>query len=190
MPAKVNINSRVIHTAFVVVDVEKQLTLLGRDWMSLLQFDITALMERVTQLHHTSEDTMATEIIAEFADVFKEELEILKGIEETITLEESAHNKFHKPRLVPLALKNKVEQQLDKQVDEGKLISNNKSEWAAPIVVVCKKDGGIRNCGDFKVSVNPLLHLHTYPLPRPEEMISTLANGESYTKFDLARAYK
>ena len=46
--AKVKINNHVIHTTFVVVDVEKQLPLLGRDWMSLLQFDVTPLMERVT----------------------------------------------------------------------------------------------------------------------------------------------
>ena len=95
--AKVKINNRVIHTTFVVIDIEKQLPLLGRDWMSLLQFDVTALMERVTQLHHTSEDTMATEIITEFTDVFKDELKILKGIEATVTVDESAPPKFHKP---------------------------------------------------------------------------------------------
>ena len=50
--------------------------------------------------------------------------------------------------------------------------------------------GGIRICGDFKVSINPVLQSHTYPLPTPEEMFSALANGESYTKLDLARAYK
>ena len=48
----------------------------------------------------------------------------------------------------------------------------------------------IRICGDFKMSINPFLHPEVYPLPTPEEMFSTLANGESYTKLDLARAYK
>ena len=61
---------------------------------------------------------------------------------------------------------------------------------AAPIVVVSKKDGEIRICGDFKVSINPVLHPQVYPLPTPEEMFSTLATGESHTKLDLARAYK
>ena len=37
--AKVNINTRAIHATFVAVDVDKQLPLLGRVWMSLLQFD-------------------------------------------------------------------------------------------------------------------------------------------------------
>lgn len=129
---------------------------------------------------------MATEIITEFADVFKDELGILKGIEATITVEESAPPKFHKPQLIPFALKDKVEQQLGKQVNKGEVIPIIKSEWAAPIIVVHKKDEGIRICGDFKVSINSFLHSQTYP----EEMFSTLANGEAYTKLDLARAYK
>ena len=39
---------------------------------------------------------MATEIITEFADVFKDELGNLKGIEATVTVEESAPPKFYK----------------------------------------------------------------------------------------------
>jgi len=29
-----------------------------------------------------------------------------------------------------------------------------------------------------------------FPLPTPDEMFSTLANGKSFSKLDLARAYK
>ena len=57
-------------------------------------------------------------------------------------------------------------------------------------MVVHKKDGGIRICGDFKISVNPFLQAQTCSLPTPEEIFSTLVNGESYTELDLARAYK
>ena len=35
-----------------------------------------------------------------------------------------------------------------------------------------------------------MLQSHTYSLPTPEEIFSALANGESYTKLDLARVYK
>jgi len=57
-------------------------------------------------------------------------------------------------------------------------------------VVVTKKDGGIRICADFKMTINPHLYMQTFPLPTPDEVFSTLANGESFTKLDLARAYK
>ena len=91
----------------------------------------------------------------EFADLFKDELGLLKGIQANVTVDEPASLHFHKPRPVPLALTEKVEQQLDKQVEEGEVIPVDKSKWAAPIVVVHKKDGGIRICGDFKISINP-----------------------------------
>ena len=83
-----------------------------------------------------------------------------------------------------------MEAALQAQVDEGELVAVEQSEWAATIVVVNKRDGGIRICGDFKVSVNPVISPQVYPLPTPEEMFSTLANGEFFSKLDLARAYK
>ena len=91
---------------------------------------------------------------------------------------------------MPFAVKDKVEKTLKAQVAEGKLIPVETSEWAAPIVVVHKQDGDIRICGDFKLTVNPVICPHVYPLPSPEELFSALANGESYLKLDLARAYK
>ena len=59
-----------------------------------------------------------------------------------------------------------------------------------PIIVVRKNNGAIQICGDFKVSINPFIKQQVHPLPTPEEMFNTLVNGESYTKLDLARAYK
>ena len=85
----------------------------------------------------------------EFAEVFKDELRLLKGIQASVTVDKAAPSQFHKPRPVPFALKEKVEQQLDKQVEDGKLIPVDKSEWAA-LTVVHKKDGGIRVCGACK----------------------------------------
>ena len=73
---------------------------------------------------------------------------------------------------------------------DGELEPVDRSDWAAPIVVVTKKDGGIRICADFKMTINPHLCMQTFPLPTPNEVFSTLANGESFTKLDLSRAYK
>ena len=72
---------------------------------------------------------------------------------------------FHKPRQVPYALRPKVEAELTRLEKEGILSKVEYSEWATPIVTVVKRNGSVRVCGDFKVSVNPVLLAEQYPLP-------------------------
>ena len=84
-------------------------------------------------------------------------------------------------------MRDKLEDAIRAQVATGELLPVEQSEWAAPIVVVQKKDGGVCICGDCKVTINPVIF---YPLPTLEELFSTLANAESFTRLDLARAYR
>ena len=72
-------------------------------------------------------------------------------------LEPGAKLKFCKSRPVPFSLREQVEETIRQQVADGELEPVESSEWAAPIVVVRKKDGGVRICADFKVTVNPYL---------------------------------
>ena len=188
---EVKVNECVFEASFIVVDVSTQYPLFGRDWMSQLGFDVSALIQKATQVHNTSEVVVTAERLCnDYSEVFKDELGILQGIEATISVDQHATPKFHRYRPVPFAVKEKVEKTLRSQVAEGELIPVETSEWAAPIVVVHKRDGDIRICGDFKLTVNPVICPQVYPLPTPEEMFSTLANGESFSKLDLARAYK
>ena len=64
------------------------------------------------------------------------------------------------------------------------------SDWAAPIVPVIKTDGNIRICSDYKVTVNPVVKLDIYPLPRVEDLFSQLAGGKIFSKLDLLHAYQ
>ena len=71
---------------------------------------------------------------------------------------------------------------------EGTLTKVNHSEWATPIVPVLKKSGDIRICSDFKVTVNPVLKVYQYLLPKIEDIFAKLA-GQQFTKLDLTQAY-
>ena len=64
------------------------------------------------------------------------------------------------------------------------------SEWASPVVPVSKADGSIRICGDYKVTVNPVLQVDQFPMPRPEDLFVTLAGGRKFSKLDLTHAYQ
>ena len=63
------------------------------------------------------------------------------------------------------------------------------SNWAAPIVPVEKPDGGLRICGDYKLTVNPRAKCDNYPVPKTEDLLATLNGGERFTKLDLRQAY-
>ena len=64
------------------------------------------------------------------------------------------------------------------------------SPWATPIVVVPKKDGKIIICGDYMVTVNRVLEVDRYPLPKPEDVFATLSGGETFTALDRSQAYQ
>lgn len=54
---------------------------------------------------------------------------------------------------------------------------------------VMKPDGSVRICGDYKLTVNQVVELNKYPLPKVDELFSTLSGGKFFTKLDLSQAY-
>ena len=99
----------------------------------------------------------------------------MKGAKAHIYLKDDVESKFCKPRPVPYALKDRIEQELDRLVQEGILEPVEVSEWAAPIVPIVKNDQSIRICGDYKVTVNQASRLDNYPIPKADDLLATLA---------------
>ena len=76
-------------------------------------------------------------------------------------------------------------------MEDAKIISKvTYSEWAAPIVAVPKKDGKQRICGDYKVTINPSMKVVQHPLPKPDDLFTTLSGGNIFSKIDLSHAYQ
>ena len=63
------------------------------------------------------------------------------------------------------------------------------SEWAVPVVPVLKSDGSLRLCGDYKVTVNSVSSVESYPLPRIDDLLASLTGGKVFSKLDLSHAY-
>ncbi|UYV67739.1 hypothetical protein LAZ67_5001822 [Cordylochernes scorpioides] len=97
--------------------------------------------------------------------------------------------KFYKFRQVPFALKQLVENEIDKLVDLNILSPIDKSDCASPLVCVAKPDGQIRLCADFKKSLNPYLEDVKYPIPNIDLVLSNFQGKKLFTKLDLSKAY-
>ena len=113
----------------------------------------------------------------------------VKDIKAHIQLNPNSQPKFHRARTVPMALRQKVEEELNR-LEQAKIIEPVRySQWAAPVVPVIKTDGSIRLCGDYRTTVNHSAKLDPYPLPRIEDLLASLAGGKVFSKLDLSHAY-
>ena len=164
--------------------------LFGRDWLSKIQLDWGEI--KTLKLSQTPKGVIqhkVDQLLQKYESVFSEGVGTLKGHKADLKVEENCQPSFHKPRQVPYALRPKVEAELTRLEKEGILSKVEYSEWATPIVPVVKRNGSVRLCGDFKVSVNPVLLAEQYPLPRIEDIFANLAGGKHFSKLDLRQAY-
>ena len=104
-------------------------------------------------------------------------------------LKEGAQPVFLKARPIPYSLREKVERELDRLQKDGVISRVDWSDWATPIVVVPKPNGTIRLCGDFKMTINPVLKVDEYPLPKMDDIFAALGKGVFFSKIDLQWAY-
>uniref|UniRef100_A0A1X7VJS8 Reverse transcriptase RNase H-like domain-containing protein n=1 Tax=Amphimedon queenslandica TaxID=400682 RepID=A0A1X7VJS8_AMPQE len=56
--------------------------------------------------------------------------------------------------------------------------------------VVPKKEGNIRICGDYKVTINSAIAVDIHPIFKPQELFASMAGREKFTKLDLSQAYQ
>ena len=68
------------------------------------------------------------------------------------------------------------------------IIRDSKSPWAAPVVIVGKKDGTQRFCIDYR-KLNAITTVDSHPLPRIDDIIDTLGGCTWFTSMDLASGY-
>ena len=91
---------------------------------------------------------------------------------------------------MPFALKGAIEREMVRLEKAGIVEKIDHSPWAALVVPVPKKDGHIRLCGDYKVTINPYLEVDKYPLPKPEDLFASLAGGNTFLPIDLIHVYQ
>ncbi|XP_044746898.1 uncharacterized protein K02A2.6-like isoform X2 [Coccinella septempunctata] len=76
------------------------------------------------------------------------------------------------------------------QWNQGIISPVDYSQWGTPVVPVLKKNGAVRLCGDYKVTINPHNEIDQHPLPRIEDLFGCLQGGVQFSKLDLSDAYQ
>ena len=196
----VECNEQKVQAQLLVVDTCGP-PLFGRDWLKLIRIDWPRVF-RVEKVKREEEPpikqaenlTPATKVKLEalldkYADIFGEDRGKLRTGKGHLQLRDDAVPKFCKARPLPYALRSKVAEELSRLESDGIISPVSWSDWATPIVPIVKKDGSVRVCGDFKVTVNPQLNVEQYPLPRIDDVFASLAGGKRFSKIDLKQAY-
>ncbi|XP_024890212.1 uncharacterized protein K02A2.6-like [Temnothorax curvispinosus] len=159
--------------------------LLGREWIRQLKIQ---LRENINCLNASTEKQLEA-ILSRYRNLLDPTSTKIRGIQAKLTCKENAKPVFLKTRTVPFKLLPLVETELNNLVETGIFEKVNASRWATPIVPVLKKNNSIRICEDFSVTTNPNLVIDEHPLPTTDELFTSTAGGEKFTKIDLQHAY-
>lgn len=124
--------------------------------------------------HFTGTEDNVKTILKKYPSVFSEELGTFNGYKISLTTNPETIPKFFKHRPVPLALRENVETEIDRLVAINVLIPVDHSEWTTSVVPISKGDGSVRLCGNFKITVSPVLVSTEYPLQKIEHFYARI----------------
>ena len=93
----------------------------------------------------------------------------------------------HPVRRMPFALRDQVDRLVEEMLSQ-EVIVPSASPWASPVVLVRKKDGGVRFCVDYR-KLNSETKLDEFPLPRIDDTLDMLSGARYFTTLDLASGY-
>src|SRR3979490_228859 len=161
-------------------------------WLDLSATDISAHLAKVSPVSSilVNLENVPKEYY-DFADVFsKAKAETLgphRPYDLKITLEEGA--KMPHPPLYSLS-NSELEALctfIDEHLNMG-FIRSSRSPHAAPILFVCKKDGLLQLCIDFR-ALNKVTKKDRYPFPLISDLLDIPRKARIYSKIDLQHAY-
>ena len=158
-------------------------SLFGREWLNKITLDWKDI--------HKVHSCTLEELISKHETLFEDGLGMLRNFHAKIYVDPDVRPKFFKPRPIPYVFREKVEDELNRLTTLWIIEPLQFSEWAAPIVPVLKSDGNsIRICGDYSVTVNKASKLECYPIPKIDDLLTSLMGGIVFTKLDMSQAYQ
>lgn len=166
--------------------------LFGNDYISL--FDLWSRAPNSYCLKIRKEESFDIEAEVSrfrenFDDVFSPTLGKCSMGNAKIHLKDGASPVFRPKRPIPLRIKSRVEEELERLQMANIIEPIDSSEFAAPIVIVQKANGSLRICADYSTGLNAVVLPHEYPIPTPDSIFSDLSNSRIFSQIDLKDAY-
>lgn len=124
-----------------------------------------------------------------YADVFAvpTTLPPARSCDHTIVLKEGTSPISLKPYRYQAIQKDVIESMTQELLDSG-VIRNSQSAFAAPVVLVKKKDSSWRMCVDYR-RLNEATVKNKFPIPLIDELLEELGGATVFSKLDLRSGY-
>jgi transposase InsO family protein len=144
------------------------------------------LIQRIYTLNTAEEDPI--QVLSEYPELF-EGLGRIRDVEYNIEIDTTVKPVVHAPRKVPIALKTKVKEELDRMVKQGVIVPvETPTDWVSSMVVVQKPGGKIRICIDPR-DLNKAIKREHYPMKTVEEVAAELSSAKVFSVLDAGQAY-
>ena len=159
---------------FMIVDGNVQ-NVLGKRSCSELK-----LVKRVDAIERCITD--------DYADVFQG-LGCIKDVIHHIKLDENARPVVHPPRRVPITLRSRVKDELDRMEALGVAERvHEPSDWVNSMVTVIKPNGKLRICIDPR-DLNKAIKREHFPTKTVEEVVARMPNAKIFSVLDASSGF-
>ncbi|CAK8685059.1 unnamed protein product [Clavelina lepadiformis] len=107
----------------------------------------------------------------------------------SLTVDSSVKPRILPCRRIPVALQEKVKQELDKLVASNVIsVIDDPTEWVSQMAIVSKPNGKIRICIDPQ-PLNVALQREHYKLPTLDDILPALKGAKVFSKLDVKHAF-
>lgn len=143
-----------------------------------------------SKVHISDQESVElAQLLREYQDVFsrdKYDLGRTALVKHDIELTDTKPVKVP-PRRLPPEKEAIVEEQIKEGLDRG-IMSPSQSPWAAPLVLVRKKNGSHRICADYR-ALNSKTVKDSYPIPNIDQAFNLLAGSKYFGLADFSSGY-